>query len=101
MGGCFWCGTSVSQKPVYALGGRFRQGVEHPPDQDEGYLVQLAVSENTDSAEFRWMWAIVAGSQSEAKKHGKDLLFMLCSEECGEELREVLRAELESFDAIM
>ncbi len=101
MGRCFWCEKSVSQKPVYALGGSFRPGVEHPPSRDDGYLVKLAMSGNMDAAEVKWLWAIVAGSESEAKKEGFDLLFMLCSEVCGEELKKTLQSEIKSFDAII
>jgi hypothetical protein len=44
---------------------------------------------------------MVTADGSQAKMDGWDLIFMVCSEECGGELKEMLEAEGDLFEEIM
>jgi len=47
------------------------------------------------------VWTIITANNSGAKKAGNDMIFMLCSEECGHELREILQTEISFFENIL
>lgn len=41
------------------------------------------------------IWAIVPVAKSDAQKSGNDFFFTLCSEDCGDQLKEALNLEKE------
>jgi len=49
---------------------------------------------------YKTVWTIITAKYSGAKKAGNDMIFMLCSEECGHELKEILQAEIGFIDSI-
>lgn len=98
---CCWCKKKISDySPVYGLNAKFRKGVESPPVEDEGYIIELTVQKNMDSAEYKPVRAIVTGKNSDAKKAEVDMIFMFCSEECGRELKEILQADIGFLDKL-
>ena len=70
------------------------------PIEDEGYVLYLYVHESMDSSDYKSVWTIITAKNSGAKKVGNDMVFMLCSEECGHELREILQADISFVDGI-
>lgn len=99
---CCWCGKKISKhSPVYGLNAKFRKDAETPPVEVEGYVIDLYVHESMDSADYKPVKAIVTGKNSDAKKEGIDLIFMLCSEECGHELKEILQADIGFIDKVL
>jgi hypothetical protein len=98
---CCWCGKKISKfSPVYGLNAKFRKDVETPPVENEGYVIDLYVHESMDSPEYKPVWTIITAKNSDAKKAGYDMIFMLCSEECGHELKEILQAEIDFIDRV-
>ncbi len=53
-----------------------------------------------DPADYKSVWTIITDNNSGAKNAGNDMVFMLCSEECGHELREILQADISFVDGI-
>ena len=47
------------------------------------------------------IWAIVPSKGSDARRHGKDFMFTLCSEKCGDELKKILDIEKEFGELIL
>jgi hypothetical protein len=45
------------------------------------------------------IWSIVPPADSDARKDGKDIMFTLCSEECGDQLKETLEIEKDLDEA--
>jgi hypothetical protein len=45
------------------------------------------------------IWSIVPPADSDARKDGKDIMFTLCSEECGDQLKETLEIEKDLGEA--
>jgi hypothetical protein len=84
--------------PVFGIGGKTRPGIDL--SQFEGGAMRMGLL-TLD----RDVVVIVPSVDSEAKREGKDVLFMTCSERCGRELKGVLKEEtvlgsmLEGFEA--
>jgi hypothetical protein len=47
------------------------------------------------------IWSIVPPADSDARKDGKDIMFTLCSEECGDQLKETLEIEKDLGELIL
>jgi len=47
------------------------------------------------------IWSIVPPADSDARKDGNDLMFTLCSEECGDQLKEALEIEKDLGELIL
>jgi hypothetical protein len=84
--------------PVFGIGGKTLPGIDL--SQFEGGAMRMGLL-TLD----RDVVVIVPSADSDAKREGKDVLFMTCSERCGRELKAVLREEtvlgsmLEGFEA--
>jgi len=53
-----------------------------------------------DSSDYKPVWTIITAKNSGAKITGNDMIFMLCSEECDHELKEILQADIDYIDRI-
>lgn len=85
---CAWCMKKlVKNKPAYGLSVRFAEGFEY--NDPDGKIVQMYLKSRNTSVPI-----IISAVGSEAKKNGQDGLFALCSEQCGEKMRNVLKEEL-------
>ena len=84
---CAWCGTGIDEEAeVYGLGAMFCQDVDL--SEYEGYVIELrTLTEN------RIVPMMIAAKASDAKKAGHDAMFMTCSNECANEMRETLLEE--------
>jgi hypothetical protein len=92
---CAFCGRRIrSGAEVYVLGVKLKAGLEYPGGVDRRTAVQLPVKDRT-------LECMVTADGSQAKMEGWDLIFMLCSEKCGEEIKELLEEEKDLFEEIM
>ncbi len=91
MNTCAWCRREIPEDAeVFGVSGKFRPGV-NMKDQ-EGKVVPLVFG-----GEGRVVPAIITPADSPAKRDGKDLMFMLCSEKCCNELAEGVRRDMRSL----
>jgi hypothetical protein len=85
---CGWCGASIGDdQPVFGIGAKAF------PDVDLS-LVQGKVIEITLETAAKRVLAAVAAFDSDAKRAGDDLMFMVCSEACGRRLQATVASEL-------
>jgi hypothetical protein len=94
MNTCAWCNKNIPEgNEVFGLGAKLRLGINLK--NREGTIISLLLATVNKNVP-----AIVTVTGSDAKKVGNDLLFMLCSQECGESLREVLQREIDIIDNV-
>ncbi len=92
---CAWCKTFIPEDDeVMGIGGTFPENSDLKKKDGEKVSFELADSDTT-----------VAGFTppfySDARQEGKDVLFMLCSEECAQSLKEAFGKEsTEYFSAL-
>lgn len=99
---CCWCGKEILEgSPAYVLTAKFRKNVETPPVEKEAYVIEISIHKGMDSTDYMPVWTIVTAKNSDAKKAGNDMIFMLCSEECGGELKEILQADIDFIDRVL
>ena len=85
---CGWCQREIGEdKPVIGISMKFRDRKDYR--QNQGKIVQFELSSG------RIVIAGVVKPNSPAKKEGKDLIFMVCSDRCGHELSAAMRREWE------
>jgi len=71
---------------AYGVGAKARKDVSLKAY--EGTILQVGLAHNG-----RTLPAMIASCGSEAKKAGNDIIFMVCSKECGDALKKALRKE--------
>ena len=92
---CSWCGLKIGNDgPIYALGCKKRPEVDISNYEGKIMPVKITTSGKT-------IWAIVPSADSDARRHGKDFMFTLCSEKCGDELKEILELEKDLGELIL
>jgi hypothetical protein len=85
---CGWCGESIGEdQPVFGIGGKAVPGIDLSLVQ--GKVIELALE-----AAGKHVLAAVSAFDSDAKKEGNDLMFMVCSETCGRQLQTAVASEL-------
>lgn len=98
---CCWCRKDIPEDtPVFGLTAKFRKDVETPPVEKEGYVIDILVHASMDSPDYKPVWTIITAKNSGAKIAGSDMIFMLCSEECGHVLKEILQADIDFIDRV-
>ena len=91
---CAWCSQAIRpDAEVFGLGAKTRTGVDLK--EYEGKTMPLPLH-----VERKIVPAIVPPSKSQAKIEGNDIVFMICSQDCGEALREALKEEIEIIEGI-
>jgi len=91
---CAYCEKKVrSGADVYGLGVKLKEGLEYPGAVGRTMTVHLPV-------QGREIACMVTADASQAKLEGWDLIFMVCSEECGADLETLLEEE-DLFEEIM
>jgi hypothetical protein len=84
---CAWCKKALlSEDELYSVAARVKAWVKLP----KGPVLELSL----DSAHQR-VTAIVPAPDSPAKQSGNDLLFAVCSQECGQAVREALHRQID------
>ncbi len=85
---CSWCNKTIdADSEVFSLGAKARKGIDISGYEGKTFPLTLIHSNKT-------VPAILTKSDSEAKKEGNDLLFMLCSPACSESLKVALKKEM-------
>lgn len=86
---CGWCGKRIGpDQGVFGVSARARPGLDLTHVEGQIIALHLVTFDRT-------ILVGVAGRDSEAKRAGKDLSFMVCSRTCGEELRRAFDQERE------
>ena len=92
---CSWCGLKIrGEGPIYALGCKKRPEVDISKYESKVMPVKISTLGKT-------IWSIVPPADSDARKDGNDLMFTLCSEKCGDQLKEALEIEKELGELIL
>ncbi|MBN2168659.1 MAG: hypothetical protein JW738_05395 [Actinobacteria bacterium] len=92
---CAWCGVEIDDdEEMYAVGAKMKEGVEITPCQGVGGKILPVMVAG------RMVPAIVTDRDSEARRDGNDLIFMVCCYECATELKQSLEREREIIDRI-
>lgn len=77
-------------KPVFGLSVKFAEGADL--SDIEGTITQIKLHIRNTSVPM-----IVTASDSEAKNQGTDGIFAICSERCGEKMKDAVTKELTMF----
>ena len=82
---CAWCGKAIPENTeCFGAGGKTRDGIN--VRKHEGRVIIMVTGD-------REVPCLVTTRDSQAKKDGKDLMFMLCSELCGQKLKAAFRQD--------
>jgi hypothetical protein len=92
---CACCGSKIrSGAEVYGLGVKLKAELEYQGGVERRTAVHLPVKDKT-------LECMATADGSQAKMEGWDLIFILCSEKCGEEIKGLLEEEKDLFEEIM
>jgi len=95
MSTCSWCGKKIrNEGPIYALGCKKRPKVDISKYESNVMPIKISTLGKT-------IWSIVPPADSDARREGKDFMFTLCSEDCGDQLKETLDIEKEIGELIL
>lgn len=85
---CSWCESEIpTGKGVFAVGARLKTGIELVNREDgQPLYLQVVVA-------GRVVPALVVAEDSQAKREGNDLLFLVCGKECADVLSRALEEE--------
>jgi hypothetical protein len=87
LGRCAWCGKGIDEEAeVFGVGAVFCRDIDL--SEYESQVIELKIL-----TENRVLPMIIAAKASDAKKAGHDAMFMTCSEECANEMKETLLEE--------
>jgi hypothetical protein len=85
---CAWCqGTIQEFEDVIDLGAKLKADIDL--SEYESHCIELDLV-----SEKKSVYMLVTASDSEAKKNGDDGMFLLCSERCGKNLKDILEKEV-------
>ncbi len=92
---CAWCGKRIPKDAeVFSLGAKARAGVDLASYEGKAFQLTLTQPPKT-------LVAIVPTHDSQAKKEGNDLLFAICSQRCGQALKQALQRQIDMIDRIV
>ncbi len=92
--GCSWCNSEIpAASDVFAVGAKLKEGIQVVTGEGEPAAALFNVMVGGRS-----VTAIVAAADSEARSQGNDLLFIVCSKECAEDLSRALESERETIE---
>ena len=85
---CAWCENRIyDDMEVFGFGAKLKPDVDLSQYQSHCIQVDLVSEEKP-------VYMMVTAQDSEAKREGKDCMFLVCSEECGKKLKDVLEKEI-------
>jgi len=88
MNTCAWCKKNIPDNvEVFGMGAKIRQGINLK--HKEGQYLKLSLLND------RTVHGFVTTEGSDAKEDGYDLMFMACSEECANDMRNALQEEID------
>jgi hypothetical protein len=86
---CGWCGRAIpADAPVFGGGGKARPGVDLSEKAGQVILVRLLVARKT-------VLVAVSGVDSQARREGRDFVYMTCSEFCGRQLHDAFQTDID------
>ncbi len=92
---CCWCGLKIrSEGLIYAIGCKKLPEVDISKYESKVMPVKISTLGKT-------IWSIVPPVESDARMEGNDFMFTLCSEDCGDQLKEALVIEKEIGELIL
>lgn len=92
---CAYCEKEMgSGDDVFGLGVKLKKGLEYPGAVGRTMIVHLPIG-------GREIECMVTADASQARAEGWDLIFMVCSEDCGTALKALLDSEEGLFEEIM
>jgi len=85
---CAWCQSHISDDmEVFGACAKLKPNVDL--SEYESHCIQIGLI-----SEEKPIYMMVTAQGSEAKRDGKDCMFLFCSEECGKKLKNVLEKEI-------
>ena len=91
---CAWCGMGIDEEAeVYGLGAVFCRDIDL--SKYESQVIEFKIL-----TENRAVPMIITAKASDAKKAGHDAMFMTCSNECANEMRETLLKEKSAMNML-
>jgi hypothetical protein len=88
---CAWCNQDIpDNEDVYGFGAKANQAMEL--SDKEGQFVSLSLT-----LQDKTIFALVPSSSSVADVEGYDLVFITCSEDCAQSLKDALDLERDVF----
>lgn len=89
---CAWCNQAIPPKAdVFAFGARASAGIDLSDKEGQFVSMKLALADKT-------VVALVSMGHSQARGEGFDLVFITCSQECAEALKEALDFEKDVYE---
>jgi hypothetical protein len=88
---CAWCNQIIEEnEEAYGFGAKASPGVDLSDKEGEFVSLNLRLQDKT-------VFALVPAEESQPRKAGYDLMFITCSANCAEELKEALDLERDVF----
>ena len=85
---CAWCRNQISDDmEVFGLGAKLKPNVDL--SEYESHCIEIDLV-----SEEKLVYMMISAQGSQAKSEGKDCMFLVCSEECGKKLKDVLEKEI-------
>ena len=85
---CAWCQGKIQEfEDVIDLGAKLKAEIDL--SEYESHCIEVDLVSEKKSVSM-----LVTASDSEAKKNGDDGMFLLCSERCGKNLKDILEKEV-------
>ena len=89
---CAWCNATIPEDAeVFGFGAKASADVDLSDKQGEFVSLKLALADKT-------VFALVPTESSQAKEQGYDFVFITCSQECAEDLKDALEFEKDVFE---
>jgi hypothetical protein len=86
---CGWCEDEIPEDTeLFGIGAKARDDIDI--NELRGKVIDICLAQRNRNVQ-----ALVVTEDSPAKREGKDLLFVTCSESCSEALRQAVGKELE------
>ena len=85
---CAWCRSHIhDDMEVFGFGAKLRPNVDLSEYESHCIEIDLVSEQKT-------VYMMVTAQDSEAKREGKDCMFLVCSEGCGKKLKNVLEKDI-------
>lgn len=89
---CAWCIQDIAEdEDVFGFGAKADPGIDLKGKEGEFVSLNLALQEKT-------VFALVPASSSAPRAEGFDLVFLTCSEDCAQSLKEAFEFERDVFE---
>ncbi len=87
---CAWCQSRIyDDMEVFGFGVKLKPNVDL--SEYESHCIEIGLV-----SEEKTIYMLVTAQGSEAKKEGKDGMFLVCSKGCGKKLKKILEKEISS-----